>query len=1110
MAPTPEESDTVESAIEQADADDVNGWTRVDPEQALAGTADEVLVQWAGRDGDLVVYVTREELDESVRYEVVTQASDRDVPYSKRGVTRRETSLAEAMDDAIQFLRRHRPDVPFPTFDLRIEGGILKPLVDAARRLGGGEMLWEVRDGEVAVQSASAFTHVEYVISAPEMEGFDVSQAGAFVVSVDGVWDALKSVNFSDVVPVSLDGREERPRLGVASRNTSVSLSAEYTERSIDPVSPFDAQFAIPGLEYRDKMRAVGLIDDDDAVFGVREGVAFIRVDDPSTGEEVAARFETAHVEGEQVVNVSPGFLQELRKAVVRPSQTDVTFTLKGDKPLLAEYGVDGTDVDVRVALKAGAVPREVDLPPVEVTVPEDDEGESAAEDVTEAFAAEAAAEAADTGEGEGDGDDADDEGERGVPAQFSRGQIETIVEEATVGVSVSAQMVGSELRELRLRVDGEGDVRFQGSPQRIVVTAEDDELSTVRRAIDRWDELIIADSLTREQVDDVNERREALEDEFAITIPRLAADVPPEEGAEFGEGVPFTAGEVKEIVARSVDGAIPEVSINTDADSLRIGFEQVEATGITFTDDLQEVQGIASDPVPVINEALAEWASSVDLTSVPRSDVTQSRERVESEFGIDLLEVGAVPPEDAGEEGAEAPAFEIESDVLSGAEVPESLQDEQLWTTVREVVDNAQMSKEEREIALADILEGAIESDFPGVFQRVFVDLIFSGQGGGLMGLEIGGPLTDDASLELAGGTIFSEVSAQRPLEDEPPRATYLALAELLAILDEGQTQFSDLQRWLRTVEVTDRGDITNGEVDLNQLFVGKEAMRPFVRRASRRMWISNIDGALQETSVAWMAAQRAYECMQSMAERGVPSPQRVASVDAACNRVDNRADASATPGSTPWYFYQAWKRLERGEFDPVGFLIDFFGVKLESRIGSGPLSEVYNQDGSPKAATEVKSEGGVAEGVVEDVSDEGGVGVREGVTVEGAEAADEMVDDGDDPFDVSGREEFVVFIQNGLSPSVGISPDQSLRPRQMEGVGIADKVAIKVRRLIDPTDVPAGEPIGTATVEGERVVDVDLGGGGGGESTTAADGGGTGGGGNLGTFKDDINNRL
>lgn len=367
------DEETIREVIEEQEADEVGRWRRVNPDQELAGVDDEVLVQWEDPNGEIAVYVTRDDTDDGTQYNARAEAVVDDLPFSNTSISVFGESLESTLDDAIQWMRRHRPGVPIPTFSMRIEGGIFKPLMDAVRRLGGNHVLIEVRNDGVVFESSSPFNHIEFRIPSADMEEFSVDREGELTAKSDKIWDALKPVNFSDIVPLAIDASEDRPRLQVAAQSSSARVAAEFNRRSIPDPHPFDARFTVPGLEYDRVMNGARIIDSETSVFGARDGVAFIRIEDDTTGDEFTARIETSDIEGEQVVTVNPDFLQALRRAVPRPSQTPLTFTFKGNEPILSEYTVGDTDVDVRIALRTGAVPREVELPPEEITIPESD-----------------------------------------------------------------------------------------------------------------------------------------------------------------------------------------------------------------------------------------------------------------------------------------------------------------------------------------------------------------------------------------------------------------------------------------------------------------------------------------------------------------------------------------------------------------------------------------------------------------------------------------------------------------------------------------------------------------------------------------------------------------
>lgn len=405
-----DEDDVIGRVIDQEDAVRIDGWRQVQATITDLGLADVLLVQWQDDDDELAVWVGRWDADSGPKYRAKAVAIDDDVRFSPTTITSGEESLETALDEVIRWMRRHPPGVDMPTFSMRIEGGIFKPLIELIHRLGGGDTLVEVRPDSVVFESGSAINNVDFRIPASDMEHFSVEQSGEFTIETSGLWDPLKPVKFGDMVPVALDASDERPKLQVAAQSTFVSISTGYFRRNFPVPDPFEARFTADGQDFKRKISAIKSFETDQSVFGVRDGVAFIHVRDDSsrkallkkdyddlfarvgdqfdeenptkeamvdvilesTGEAATGRFETTSLEGEGAVLVDPERLQDVRRAQPRPSSTPVTFTLRHDRPLLVEYTVGETDTDVLITLKSGAVPFDFVLPPREVTVPED------------------------------------------------------------------------------------------------------------------------------------------------------------------------------------------------------------------------------------------------------------------------------------------------------------------------------------------------------------------------------------------------------------------------------------------------------------------------------------------------------------------------------------------------------------------------------------------------------------------------------------------------------------------------------------------------------------------------------------------------------------------
>lgn len=755
MSPTPEEEETIADVIEEQGADRLNNWVRVDPDQDLVETDDEVLVQWESDDGDLAVVVTRDVRDEGEVYNVRAQAIGDDVPFSKRHPVRWEGSLETALDEGIIWLRNHRPGVPFPTFSMRIEGGIIKPLADLIRRFGGQKVLLEVRDDSIVVESMSHVNAVEFRITTADMESLEVEQEGEAVTDSGFLWDALKPVNFSDTVPVSMDGDQDRPRLQVASQSTTVSVSADFLRRNVPGAFPFDARFTVPGLEYRDKIRGLGVIDAEDTVFGVRDGVAFLRAVSDDGSDEVTGRFDATEVEGEQVVVVATDRLQDLRRAVPRPSQTPITFSFPGNDPLLAEYTVSETDVDVRIALKTGAVPREVELPPEEVVVPE------------------GATVPTDEPEGEGEFPDVERALERSAPG------VEASVEEDLEGFTVT------------LTPDANG-VQFVDDSE-IEVTGQDLGFA-IGKAFERWE--LAVDQRTIPYDDIEGERREARQD-VDVTIPRFPITDDETTRRVSVEGVLEEFGDKH--ISVGAERIIPEEEREAVMDELRERLGQdvidalIDATPRGSGNVIAEVTWVRDelDEIDLEEERIEELVSEVEGVEVPWE--TDDGE----DDGVDAaLEEAVEEMDESHEDKPDAPD--------DGARTQVSLIPDE-WTLLLEALALTAAHASERDNATAAITIKEIHDDLDAqesVVRELAPEewatavevarfIAFEGEHGGVepsFGEDMG-KIADKLEDKGVGGDIEPEVAIElEPPEDgsDEPTGTDEGVIELRITVEE------------------------------------------------------------------------------------------------------------------------------------------------------------------------------------------------------------------------------------------------------------------------------------------------------------------------------------
>lgn len=404
---TDDEERLIEEILAEEDADDIAGWHRVGTVRGQPRRGNKLLLQWWNDDETIKVnFEYAEDTDDDgnrvIRWYSIMLGSDDISGVSTTYIKSRADDLEGALDGTIGFLRSHDPNAVYPIFSATMEGGILLPIVNALRR-HTGKVLVEVTSDAIHIDGATFSSTVELRIGRGSMERFDVQREGEIAVDSDDWWDAVSDFNYSDTVTFETQEYEGEYRRFAAGKDTwFASHPVSARRRQLPEPFPFDARFAISGLEYRDVTLAVRHGSGDVAAFGVHEGVPIFVSEDrsefPGDGsgtfassepiDTVRARFDPIEVEGEGVVAISPSWLHQLRQSIPRPSQTNVEFTIVRETPLLAEYSIDGIDVDVRIALEDVQKIDDFDLaiPVEEITVPEGPPPEDVEDETEEAL----------------------------------------------------------------------------------------------------------------------------------------------------------------------------------------------------------------------------------------------------------------------------------------------------------------------------------------------------------------------------------------------------------------------------------------------------------------------------------------------------------------------------------------------------------------------------------------------------------------------------------------------------------------------------------------------------------------------------------------------------
>lgn len=881
----------------------VDGWTQATPDEDIAPLTETLLTQWNNEDGSVSMIITRNEFtsDRTGKTSITFRARLRGPAVTARQIRSRsveiqpddsatgsdireemEEAIEDTVDGALDWMDARDPNRPPPNVRFRMQGGLFIPLINAARRFGGSALIEADTHGvEIA---ASAFNSaVELDLPASDMESYDLRAAGAAAFSISDLWDAIKDFNFGDVITVEATPDDDRrPRLQTTGGGRiRMENAAGFRELLIPDPDPVDARFSLLGRDYTTVIRAgrpiATTMSEPVAAFGVLEGVPVFILE--SDEEAIRARFDVIEVRGDALVAVLFSRLDELTKqnVIPRPASTEVTFTIAREVPLLAEWAVNGSDARVRIALSDPEAIEDFELrvPIEEVTVPEPE-----AEPEAEPMAAEGP-----------------------PPGELTPGQVETIVEEATAGISVETDVVDGRVRRIRLIPDFDVEFIRPGADERTIETPlfDRDLERSITTTLEQWGLMTVAvpDDVKRE----INTRREALSDQFDLDLPLL--DVEPAE-AEAPTAAGFTADELERAIGDSIVGASVDVTVNPTADSLRITFDVPTVPTVDFERDLdgETIAGTASDPVQAVNEALALWEDAVNLRSISDDDrdgLIRSRESLEDAFDIDLLELGDAPPEAAAEPG----------------EGPE-ITPEGVWATVREIGLDQAIPKEDREHRIGELLEGKLVDAYPEEFEDLIVGLDFQqGAGGGeavedILLLHIGGELSPAGKNRFVRFPSLSLLEAMGSIKD--PEAVWEEFLDIVAMFDPETPGFSEVTDKLETVAAVSAFRIEEGIVDFDDIFLPPPIVRQIVRR-NRDLYTLKILGYMEDTSAAWHAGQRVQECAQG--------------VQAICDLIEREIAGRNPRGWTEWYLKQAYTiYLEEGTFDPGAFVRDWHDV--------------------------------------------------------------------------------------------------------------------------------------------------------------------------------------
>ena len=239
-------------------------------------------------------------------------------------------------------------------------------------------------------------------------------------------------------------------------------------------------------------------------------------------------------------------------------------------------------------------------------------------------------------------------------PDELSRGEIETIVENATRGVDVSAIIIDENLQ--RVRLEPVGDPAVDASTQ-ITAIGGDTRREKVLAAIERWEASAVPEAIDSAEL---NTARQALNRQFNLSIPNYAPGVSDDEpapddeetGAGTGDGEESgvdTEGDIpaqlEELFATELGGLglpsrpRPPADFVVEEDMARISarpnvppeWEPVlkEEPGV--------VTGSLDDPEGFLADYLERLFQAIDFSKVDAAAINQRRGRLNDRFGLSL-----------------------------------------------------------------------------------------------------------------------------------------------------------------------------------------------------------------------------------------------------------------------------------------------------------------------------------------------------------------------------------------------------------------------------------------------------------------------------------------
>lgn len=512
---------------------------------------------------------------------------------------------------------------------------------------------------------------------------------------------------------------------------------------------------------------------------------------------------------------------------------------------------------------------------------------------------------------------------------------VESIVDNATVGVDVDAVIIEDVLQ--RIRMTPTGSISIDGRDQ-IVASLGESRVEMVENAVDRWSDAV---DLSQVNIDDVNRLRQTINETTPVELPML--EVVPEDT----EPEPEPAE-----VEQAGNSGLPD-DIQAALESALTGMG-LPSTTLPAEFSLDDELLVARPNVP------DAWESIIRETPpFARQDESQSQAEFVADYA-ELLDESMTGPgsrrfdteqiRDAlgvGDEPEPEPEREEEPDRDTTVSFRPDL--EEPFTSMLTTAIQQDIPKEERSMVMAETLEESslFVSQVPGKFTDAVVGLEYPR--GGVSGggrqfaedvmVEIGGSLGDQPKSEMAVPGFVFILSVERPLiriDD-----AWEAFVELVQIADPNMDGFDRLSQKLDAIVGTTAFQIENDRVNWSDAFLEPNEIGEIATR-SGEFW-ANVLSSMKEASKAWWAAQR----VQEVAKAGNRQIQQI---------LEDEIGSDPARGADRWYLKNAWEiYLDYDDFDPVQYTQDWHEVfrageskqKAERRRGEVDLDELRRRAG-------------------------------------------------------------------------------------------------------------------------------------------------------------------